>query len=139
MIPRSLARGGPAEGGRPDRNETAREDIEGIQIEALALALAGLGRGAAVLVGAALATYVGVKYVQRRRFIRSVRIARITPEELLDRMQGGEPMMIVDLRNLDHLVSEGLRVPGALHMDPADLERRHREIPRDQEIALYCS
>jgi len=82
---------------------------------------------------------VGVKYVQRRRFIRSVRIARITPEELLDRMQGGEPMMIVDLRNLDHLVSEGLRVPGALHMDPADLERRHREIPRDQEIALYCS
>jgi hypothetical protein len=82
---------------------------------------------------------VGVKYVQRRRFIRSVRIARITPEELLDRMQGGEPMMIVDLRNLDHLVSEGLRVPGALRMDPADLERRHREIPRDQEIALYWS
>lgn len=109
------------------------------QIEAMALALAGLGRSAAIVVGAALAAYAGLKYWQRHRFIRSLRIARITPEELVARIQGNEPLTIVDLRNLDHLASEGLRIPGALHMDPADLERRHTEIPRDQEIALYCS
>jgi hypothetical protein len=109
------------------------------QIEALALALAGLGRGAAFVVGAALAAYVGLKYWQRHRFLRSLRIARITPEELLARIKGDAPMMIVDLRNLDHLASEGLRIPGAIHMDPDDLGRRHAEIPRDQEIALYCS
>lgn len=109
------------------------------QLEAVALALAGLGRGAALVVGVALGAYVALKYVQRRRFIRSLRIARITPEELMARMQGGETLVIVDLRNADHLASEGLRIPGALHMDPAELERRHGEIPRDREIALYCS
>jgi membrane protein DedA with SNARE-associated domain len=109
------------------------------QLEAVALALAGLGRGAALVIGAALGAYVVLKYAQRRRFIRGLRIARITPEELMARMQGGEALVIVDLRNADHLVSEGVRIPGALHMDPAELEERHGEIPRDQEIALYCS
>ena len=109
------------------------------QIEALALALTGLGRGAAFIVGAVLAGYLGLKYWQRHRFIRGLRIARITPQELLGRIQGDAPMMIVDLRNLDHLVSEGLRIPGSIHMDPDDLARHHAEIRRDQEIALYCS
>ena len=109
------------------------------QIEAMALALAGLGRGAAIVVGMALAAYVGLKYWRRRRFIRSLRIARIAPEELLARLKGDAPMMIIDLRNLDHLASEGLRIPGSIHMDPSDLERRHAEIPRDEDIALYCS
>ena len=109
------------------------------QIEAMALALAGLGRGAAIIVGVALAAYVGLKYWQRHRFIRSLRIARIPPEELLARMKGDAPMMIIDLRNLDHLASEGLRIPRSIHMAPDDLARRHAEIPRDEDIALYCS
>jgi membrane protein DedA with SNARE-associated domain len=109
------------------------------QIEAVAFALAGLGRGAAIIVGVALVAYVGLKYWQRHRFIRSLRIARIPPEELLARMKGDAPMMIIDLRNLDHLASEGLRIPGSIHMNPDDLARRHAEIPRDEDIALYCS
>jgi membrane protein DedA with SNARE-associated domain len=109
------------------------------QLEAVALALAGLGTGAALVVAVALGAYVALKYAQRRRFIRSLRTARITPEELMGRMQNGEALVIVDLRNVDHRATEGLRIPGALHMDPAELEERHREIPRDQEIALYCS
>ena len=109
------------------------------QIEAVALALAGLGRGAAIVVGVALAAYVGLKYWQRHRFIRSLRIARIPPEELLARMKGDAPMMIIDLRNFDHLASEGLRIPGSIHMAPDDLASRHAEIPRDEDIALYCS
>lgn len=109
------------------------------QLEAVALALAGLGRGAALVVGVALGAYVALKYAQRLRFIRSLRVARITPAELMTRMQGDEALLIIDLRNADHLVAEGLRIPGALHMDPAELEARHGEIPRDREIALYCS
>jgi membrane protein DedA with SNARE-associated domain len=109
------------------------------QLEALALAVAGLGRGAGLVVGLALALYVAVKWIERRRFIRGLRVARISPEEVLARMRGGEGLMIVDLRNADHLVSEGLRIPGALHMDPAELEHRSGEIPRDREIVLYCS
>ncbi len=109
------------------------------QLEAVALALASLGRGAAVVVGVALAGYVVLKYVQRRLFIRSLRIARIAPEELQARMTGGEVLVIVDLRTSEHIASDGLCIPGALQMDPAELARRHGEIPRDREIVLYCS
>lgn len=109
------------------------------QIEAVAVALAGLGRGAALVLGLALGAYVTWKYVQRRRFIRSLRVARITPEELMTRIEAGEAPLIVDLRSATHVASDGLRIPGALHMHPEELEHRHREIPRDQEIVLYCS
>lgn len=109
------------------------------QLEAVGLALASLGRGAAVVVSVALAGYVVLKYVQRRLFIRSLRIARIAPEELQVRMTGGEALVIVDLRTPEHIASDGLCIPGALQMNPRDLERRHGEIPRDREIVLYCS
>jgi membrane protein DedA with SNARE-associated domain len=109
------------------------------QLEAVGLALAGLGRGAAVVIGLTLGGYVAWKYLQRRRFIRSLRMARITPQELMTRMQSGEALVVIDLRNAGHVASDGLRIPGAVHMDPTELERRHDEIPRDREITLYCS
>ena len=109
------------------------------QLEAVAKRLAGLGHGAAVGLGAAVGAYVAWKFFQRYRFIRSLRIARISPEELAARMRAGEDVVIVDLRNADHVAADGLRIPGALNMDPVELERRHHEIPRDREIVLYCS
>src|SRR5262245_16142215 len=109
------------------------------QLEAVGLALAGLGRSAAVAIGAALGAYIAWKYVQRRRFIRSLRMARITCEQLMTRMQSGEALVIFDLRNAEHVASDGLRIPGAVHIAPVELGRRHGEIPRDREIALYCS
>jgi len=108
------------------------------QIEAVAMALAGLGHGAALVLGLALGSYVAWKYAQRRRFVRSLRVARITPEELMTRMQAGETPVIVDLRTADHVASDGLRIPGALHMHPEELDR-HGEIVREREIILYCS
>jgi membrane protein DedA with SNARE-associated domain len=109
------------------------------QIESIALALAGLGRGAGLTLGLALGLYVAWKFLQRHRFIRSLRVARITPEEVMARMKDGTSLLIVDLRNADHVMADGLRIPGALHMDPGELGRRHHEIPRDREIVLYCS
>jgi membrane protein DedA with SNARE-associated domain len=109
------------------------------QIEAIATALAGLGRGAAAALVTALAAVLVWKYTQRRRFIRSLRVARITPEELAARLGAGEPLAIVDLRSAVHVAGDGMRIPGALHLRPEELERRHHEIARDREIVLYCS
>ena len=109
------------------------------QLEQVAMALSRLGRGAGVLVGIALGAYVAWKYTQRRRFIRQLRVARITPEELMRRRAAGEDVLVVDLRSAIHVESEGVRIPGALHVHPEELDRRHQEIARDREIVLYCS
>ena len=87
----------------------------------------------------ALIVYVGVKYVRRQRFIRELRIARITPAELRQRIDAGDPVMIVDLRqSLDFEADPGV-IPGALHLTPDEIERRAAEIPRDRDVVLYCT
>jgi hypothetical protein len=50
-----------------------------------------------------LVAYIAWKYVQRRRFLRSLRIARITPEQLKSELDSGADFVIVDLRHaMDH-------------------------------------
>jgi membrane protein DedA with SNARE-associated domain len=69
--------------------------ILGDQLERIALRWGGWL--VAVLAGS-LAAYVFWKFVQRRRFLRQLRIARITPKELMDKLTAGENLSIVDLR-----------------------------------------
>ncbi len=92
----------------------------------------------AMLLGA-LALYVGVKYVRRQRFIRQLRIARITPAELRQKIDAGDPVMIVDLRHSLDFEADPAIIPGAMHLTPDEIERRAGEIPRDREIVLYCT
>jgi membrane protein DedA with SNARE-associated domain len=109
------------------------------QVEDVALLLARLGNGAVILAVGALAGYLVLKYVQRRRFMRKLRIARISPAELMRKMTDGEDLVIVDLRHELDWENEEVRLPGALHMVPEDVVNRHREIPRDRDIVLYCT
>jgi membrane protein DedA with SNARE-associated domain/rhodanese-related sulfurtransferase len=109
------------------------------ELERIVAHLAFLGRGLFALLLATLAAYVGWKYFHRRRFLRSLRIARITPEELKRRMDAREDLVIVDLRSSLEFDSEPETIPGAVHMDAADLEEAFEVIPRDREIVLFCS
>jgi membrane protein DedA with SNARE-associated domain len=109
----------------------------GRELERVGQWLARLGTGAAVVLAAALGLYIAWKWVQRYRFIRSLRVARITPEDLRRRLLTGESVLIVDLRSEVH--QDGLRLPGALRLRPDELDHRHPEIARDREIVLYCS
>lgn len=109
------------------------------QIERAASRLVFLGRGLFALLLLALLLYIGWKYFNRRRFLRSLRIARITPSELHERMGSGESVVVVDLRHSMEFESEPETIPGAVHMDAADLEEAVEVIPRDREIVLFCS
>lgn len=109
------------------------------QIERAADRLVFLGRGLFVLFMLALLLYIGWKYFNRRRFLRSLRIARISPTELHQRMGSGESIVIVDLRHTMEFASEPETIPGAVHMDAGDLEEAIEVIPRDREIVLFCS
>ncbi len=85
------------------------------------------------------AIYIVWHVWQRQRFLRKLRIARITPEELLRKLKAGESVMIVDLRNPLDVQTSGSKLPGALLMAPGELEDRQAEIPRDRDIILYCT
>jgi membrane protein DedA with SNARE-associated domain/rhodanese-related sulfurtransferase len=93
----------------------------------------------AALIAAVLAAYIVLKYATRRRFLRSLRIARITPEELQARLVAGEHVIILDLRSALDLQMMPYTIPGALQVAPTDLARRSGELPRDRDIVLYCT
>jgi membrane protein DedA with SNARE-associated domain len=109
------------------------------QLERIAAESDRLGTSLVALVAGALAAYVGWKWIGRQRFLRRIRIARISPEELKAKLDGGEDVVIVDLRHALDFEAEPSIIPGALHVTTEELERRHREIPRDRDIVLYCT
>jgi membrane protein DedA with SNARE-associated domain len=96
-----------------------------------------LGSGLLLLVLALFALWIGWKFVQRRRFLKQLDVARITPEELRERLTAGEDLFIVDLRS--RLPEYPDLIPGALRVSPDELAARGLELPRDREIVLACS
>src|SRR5262245_11784777 len=98
-----------------------------------------MGSGLIVLFAGALAAYLTWKYIQRRRFIRDLAMARITPEALKAKLDAGEDVMIIDLRHDKDFEVEPSTLPGALHLSMEELDQRHEEIPRDREVVLYCT
>ena len=80
---------------------------------------------------------IGWKFIQRRRFLKQLDVARITPEELRDLLNAGEDLFIVDLRS--RTVESPNLIPGARSISPEDLAAHSQEIPRDRDIILICS
>ena len=54
-------------------------------------------------------------------------------------LEGGEDVMVVDVRDQIDFDVDPAVIPGALHVTTDELEARHHEIPRDREIILYCT
>ncbi len=109
------------------------------QVDRLLEHLAFLGKWAGGVVGGFFALYLIFKYIQRRIVIRQLRIARITPEELQEKIKNGSPVAIFDLRSDLDLTSLPYLIPGAIHILPSMIESRFGEIPTDQDIVVYCS
>lgn len=98
-----------------------------------------VGQAFVVLALLAIVAWVVWKWEQRRRFLASVRVARITPQQLHEKMLEGEKVVIIDLRHRLDLLTDPRTIPGALQIKFDELEERAKEIPRDREIILYCT
>jgi membrane protein DedA with SNARE-associated domain len=109
------------------------------QLGVVAAYAARFGGWTAALLAATIGGYVAWKYVARQRFLKSIRIARITPEELKARLDGGEGVTVIDVRDRIDFQAEPSMIPGALHLTTDELDARHHEIPRGHEIVLYCT
>jgi membrane protein DedA with SNARE-associated domain len=107
------------------------------QIEMVGAYATRMGSGALGLLGAAAAAWIVWKYIQRRRFLRKLAVARITPEELRRKLDAGEDVLVIDLRSVRESAADA--IPGALRIAVEDLAERHGDIPRDRDVVLFCS
>src|SRR5207245_7945643 len=69
------------------------------RLERALASLSFLGGSLLALLLTALGGYIVWKWLNRRRFLRKLRIARISPDELKRRIDAGEDIIIVDLRH----------------------------------------
>jgi membrane protein DedA with SNARE-associated domain len=109
------------------------------EIEHVAERARALGGWLGVLLVGALAFYIGYKYLARRRFLRELRIARISPEELKEKLDAGENVVIVDLRHHVDFEASPETIPGAFRVDAKELEEKNDLLPRDREVVLFCT
>ena len=48
-------------------------------------------------------------------------------------------LAIVDTRSALDVTTAPYVIPGAIWIAAEEIEQRHREVPRDRDIVLYCS
>lgn len=106
-------------------------------IDQLLLVLVEMGRWGAMLVIGGLITFVAYKWLERYRFMKELRMARISVESLNELMERGERPVIIDTRTPD-LLEDGW-IPGAQFLPLAKLHEFELEIADNAEIILYCS
>ena len=109
------------------------------QLEIIARSAATLGGWTFVLGLAALAAYIAFKFYTRRKFLRDLRIARITVEELKQKIDAGEDVTVVDLRHSLDFEADPETIPGALHIDSKTLSESEPPWPPEREIILFCT
>jgi rhodanese-related sulfurtransferase len=71
--------------------------------------------------------------------VRTLRINRIQPQDLREMLGSGEPLTIIDLRHPAEVERDGMKIAGALVLRPGELRSRSGEIPRENQIILYCT
>lgn len=109
------------------------------QLERVAEMALRLGGWLAALLAGALAGYLSWKYAQRRRFLRQIRVDRITPEELKRKLDAGEEVVVVDLRHSSEFEADEGALPGAVQLPPEALDAHLDSLPRDREVVLFCT
>ena len=70
-----------------------------------------------------------------RNFVES----SISAENLLEKIKRGDAPMIVDLRLKLDALADPRAIPGALPVPPEEVDAKLGQLPRDQEIVLYCT
>jgi membrane protein DedA with SNARE-associated domain/rhodanese-related sulfurtransferase len=109
------------------------------QLEQVIHALAGLGHSALGLIAAVLAFYITHRYLRRQRLLQQLKTARITVDELFQKQEAGESLVVLDLRSQIEFEQNPALIRGALRMTLDEVPLRESEIPRDRDIILYCS
>jgi membrane protein DedA with SNARE-associated domain/rhodanese-related sulfurtransferase len=113
------------------------------QLDLVAAYASRMGVLAVILLAAALGFYIIREAVLWLRFVHEFRLARITPEQLWDKLRAGDEILILDVRRTRGSVQELQGIPGAVRIDPHHIERDIGamglvETP-NRHIVIYCT
>jgi membrane protein DedA with SNARE-associated domain/rhodanese-related sulfurtransferase len=96
-----------------------------------------LGSTALMVVGALLAIFVLLKYIERKRNLGAAKLPRISVDELKTLLEAGHDPLIVDARSVTaRQLEQG--IPGALAYGDAPA-RLMATLDRERHIVIYCS
>jgi len=109
------------------------------QIELIGRHAKALGSWLVFLLVFAFAAYILYKFLARQKFIRELRVSRISVDELKEKIDAGEALSIVDLRHSLDFQADPETIPGAVHLDSKELSTKSDLLPRDREVVLYCT
>ncbi len=106
--------------------------------EALAQ-LSSLGWVALGVIGVPLLLFIAFKWQQRRSFMRTLRMARISVDELYRLMNSATDPLIVNVRSATARAIEPRQIPRSVHVPLDAIDRHASALPRNREIVLYCT
>jgi membrane protein DedA with SNARE-associated domain len=101
--------------------------------------LENLGGWAVFVVVCALALFVLVKWAQRAHFLRRLRIARISIDELKAMIERNEQPVVLDVRTPSSQKRDPRRIPTAIVAHAEDIDRTVEAMSPDREVVLYCT
>jgi membrane protein DedA with SNARE-associated domain/rhodanese-related sulfurtransferase len=106
----------------------------------IAASMARFGGLIAEGIGIPLGCYVGWRVWIMIHMLRHLRLRRITPLLLHERITSGEQIAIIDLLDFEDEHEKRAGIPGAVRMAPSRLRSRSRVVvPEHLEMVLYCS
>jgi rhodanese-related sulfurtransferase len=99
--------------------------------------LESAGRLGLAAVGFAFALYLLVKFVQRQRLIRQLRMARVSAHELHAMLGDDPPPLVIDVRSAGS--RESGFIPGSRWLEPHMPDEQLLGLPEVDEVVIYCA
>ena len=109
------------------------------QLAGLLDAVSEVSGGVAMVVVVVLGIYGAVKAWQWAAFFRGHRLRRLTCEQLQERLQRGDGVTVVDLRQSFDYELQPVVIPKALRIPINQIPSRRGEIPTEFDVALVCT
>ena len=95
------------------------------------------GRLGLAAIAGAFGLYVLVKFVQRQRLLRQLRMARVSVDELHSMLKGEPPPLLVDVRS--SVSREAGFIPGSLWVEVHAPDEQLNKLPVTDEVIVYCA
>ncbi len=95
------------------------------------------GRVGLAAIACGFAFYALVKFVQRQRLLRELKMARVSVDELHSMLKGEVPPLLIDVRSRGGRAS-GV-IPGSRWIEPRAPDEALRSLPASEEVVIYCA